>query len=119
MRSMKPVLVCCGIAVVVACNVDSAPQVAGANPSGCRAVAAATPSATSISVGQSINIALSIEQGCPAPLLRNETPTIVQIDSASLGLVRATALSPGNGRLTIRSGVDTLVATTVSITVTP
>lgn len=119
MRSMKPFLVCCAMAVVVGCNADSAPEVAGANPSGCRAIAAAAPSTTTLSVGNSINIAVSIEQGCPAPILRNETPAIIQIDSSSLGLVRATALSPGNGRLTIRSGVDTLVATTVSITVTP
>ena len=120
MRSMKPFLVCCGIAVVVACgDISSAPEVAGANPSGCRAIASAAPSTARISVGQSVNIAVSVEQGCPAPILRNQTPTIIQIDSSSLGLVRATALSPGTGRLTIRSGVDTLVATTVSITVTP
>ena len=118
MRSMKPVLACCALAVA-ACNADSAPEVAGANPAGCRAVASASPSTTTLSVGNSVSIAVSIEQGCAAPILRNETPTIIQIDSPSLGLVRATALSPGNGRLTIRSGVDTLVATTVSITVTP
>ena len=119
MRTMKLLLVCCGIAAVTACNVSSAPELAGANPAGCRAVASASPSNVSLAVGQSVNIALSIEQGCPAPLLRNETPTIIQIDSSSLGALRATALSPGNGRLTIKSGVDTLVATTVSITVTP
>ena len=118
MRTMKLLLVCCGIAAITACNVSSAPELAGANPAGCRAVASASPSNASLAVGQSVNIALSIEQGCPAPLLRNETPTIIQIDSSSLGGVRATGLSPGNGRLTIRSGVDTLVATTVSITVT-
>jgi hypothetical protein len=119
MRSTKAFLACCALTALVACNADSAPEVAGANPSGCRAVASASPSTTTISVGQSVNIALSIEQGCPAPVLRNQTPTIIQIDSSSLGLVRATALSPGAGRLTVRSGVDTLVATTVSITVTP
>jgi hypothetical protein len=119
MRSMKLVLVCCGIAAVAACNVSSSPELAGANPAGCRAVASASPSTTSMAVGQSVNIALSVEQGCPAPILRNETPTIIQIDSASLGFVRATGLAPGTGRLTVRSGVDTLIATTVSITVTP
>jgi len=119
MRTMKLLLGCCGVAAVAACNISSSPELAGANPSGCRALAAATPSATSMAVGQRVNIALSVEQGCPAPILRNETPTIIQIESASLGFVRALGLSPGNGRLTIRSGVDTLIATTVSITVTP
>jgi hypothetical protein len=119
MRSMKPFLVCCTIAVVVGCNAASAPELAGANPAGCRAIAAAAPSTATIAVGNSVNISVSIEQGCAAPILRNETPTIIQIDSPSLGLVHATALSPGTGRLTIRSGVDTLVSTTVSITVTP
>lgn len=122
MRTIKPLLVCCGIAaisVVGACNISSSPELAGANPNGCRAVASATPSSTSMAVGQRVNIALSVEQGCPAPILKNETPTIIQIDSASLGFVRALGLSPGNGRLTIKSGVDTLIATTVSITVTP
>lgn len=119
MRSMRLVLVCCGIAAVTACNVDNSPEVAGANPAGCRAIAQASPSLVRIAVGQSVTIAVTIEQGCPAPLVRNETPAIIQVDSSSLGGLRATALSPGNGRLTIRSGVDTLVATTVSITVTP
>ncbi len=119
MRTIKPLLVVGCVVLGVACNVDSAPQLAGANPTGCRAAVAASPSSASVAVGQSVSIALSVEQGCPAPLLRNETPTIVQIDSTSLGFVRATGLSPGNGRLTVRSGSDTLVATTVSITVIP
>jgi len=119
MRSMKPLLLCCGVVAVVACNVSSAPELAGANPGGCRAIAAASPNTATVSVGQSINIALSVEQGCPAPILRNETPTIIQIDSTSLGFLRARGLSPGTGRLTVRSGIDTLIATTVSITVTP
>jgi hypothetical protein len=119
MRSMKPLLLCCGVVAVVACNVSSSPELAGANPSGCRAIAAASPNAATVSVGQSVNIALSVEQGCPAPILRNETPTIIQIDSTSLGFLRARGLSPGTGRLTVRSGIDTLIATTVSITVTP
>ena len=119
MRSMKPLLLCCGVVAVVACNVSSAPQLAGANPGGCRAIASASPTTATMSVGQSINIALAVEQGCPAPILRNETPTILRIDSTSLGFARATGLSAGTGRLTVRSGLDTLIATTVSITVTP
>ena len=119
MRTIKLLLVCCGVALVVACNADSAPELAGAHPAGCRAAASASPATATVAVGQSVTIALSVEQGCPAPLLRNETPTIIQVDSGSLGAVRATGLSPGNGRLTVRSGSDTLVTTTVSITVTP
>jgi hypothetical protein len=116
---MKLLLVCCLGTFVAACNADSAPELAGANPAGCRAAASAAPATASVAVGQSVTIAVSVQQGCPAPLLRNETPTIIQIDSGSLGSVRATGLLPGNGRLTVRSGADTLVATTVSITVTP
>ena len=119
MRSMKLVLFSCGVVAVVACNVSSSPELAGSNPNGCRAVAAASPSTATMSVGQSVSFSLSVEQGCPSPILRNETPTIIQIDSTSLGFVRAKGLSPGTGRLTVRSGVDTLIATTVSITVTP
>jgi len=102
-----------------ACNPSDSPEIAGANPAGCRAVAAAAPSNVTISVGQSANISLTIEQGCPAPLVRNDTPSILQVDSVSFGFARATGRAPGAGRLIIRSGVDTLVATTVSITVTP
>ena len=118
MRAMK-LLVCCGMIGAAACNLDIAPEVAGANPSGCRAIATAAPSNVTIGVGQSVNIAMTIEQGCPAPLVRNDTPAIVQVDSVSLGFARATGRAPGAGRLIIRSGVDTLVSTTVSITVTP
>jgi hypothetical protein len=118
MRTTKILLACCGVAVA-ACNVSSSPELAGTNPNGCRAAASASPSTATVAVGQSVTIAVSVEQGCPAPLLRNETPTIIQIDAGSLGSVRATGLSPGNGRLTVRSGADTLLATTVSITVTP
>ena len=119
MRIIKFLLVSCGAVAAVACNADSTPELAGANPSGCRAVASASPSSTTLLVGQSVTIALSVEQGCPAPIVRNETPTVIQTDSASLGSIRATGLTPGNGRLTVRSGVDTLVTATVSITVTP
>jgi len=119
MRTTKILLACCGVAVAAACNVSSAPELAGANPNGCRAAASASPSTATVAVGQSVTIAVSLEQGCPAPLIRNETPAIIQIDAGSLGSVRATGLSPGNGRLTVRSGADTLLATTVSITVTP
>jgi hypothetical protein len=119
MRTIKVLFACCGVAVAAACNVSSTPELAGANPTACRAAASASPSTATVAVGQSVSIAVAVEQGCPAPLLRNETPTIIQIDAGSLGAVRATGLSPGTGRLTIRSGADTLVATTVSITVTP
>ena len=117
MRAMK-LFICCGMIGAAACNLSDAPEIAGANPSGCRAIAAAAPSSVTIGVGQSVNIAMTIEQGCPAPIVRNDTPAIVQLDSVSLGFARATGRAPGAGRLIIRSGVDTLVATTVSITVT-
>lgn len=119
MRTIKLLLLFGGVAVAMSCNVNSAPELAGANPAGCRAAASASPSTATVAVGQSVSIALSVASGCPAPLLRNETPAIIQIDSGSFGSVRATGRSPGTGRLTVRSGADTLVATTVSITVTP
>lgn len=123
MRAIRLLFVAGGIVSAAACNPSSSPEIAGTNPpsgssSGCRAIALAAPNLVTLSVGQSVDIAMTVESGCPAPLLRNDTPTILQVDSLAIGFARVSGRSPGAGRLTVRSGVDTLVTASVLITVT-
>jgi hypothetical protein len=101
--------------LVLAC--DEHTTAARAAP--CRPIAQAGPSAATIAVAASVTIAVSIESGCPAPLVRNETPAVLQVDSVSLGLIRIVGRATGSGQVRVRSGVDTLVSALVSVTVTP
>ena len=82
----------------------------------CKAIAQATPLSARIPLGTSIGVAATQEGGCPAPLIRNETPSIIQLDVTN-GSVRVTGISIGEGRLRVRSGVDTLVSVTLQMTV--
>ena len=84
----------------------------------CRAIAQAAPLAATIPVGSAITIAATAEVGCPLPLVRNETPAVIQIDSVAVATVRVTARAVGDGRVRIRSGVDTLVSIAIRVTVT-
>jgi hypothetical protein len=103
------------LVAVDACDKDSA---ASSAPM-CQAIAQAAPLSTTIRVAEAVTVAFTIDGGCPAPIIRNETPTVVQVDAMSVGLVRVTGLAAGQGRIRVRSGVDTLVTTVVSVSVTP
>lgn len=84
----------------------------------CRAIAQAAPLAATIAVGSAITIAATAEVGCPLPLVRNETSTVIQIDSVAVATVRVAARAIGDGRVRIRSGVDTLISIVIPVTVT-
>ena len=103
-----------GLLLLGACDHAAAPAALPA----CRAIAQAAPTSASIPVGASITVVATLEVGCPAPLLRNETPVVLQVDSIAPGSIRVTARTVGEGRLRIRSGVDTLVSVVIPVTVT-
>jgi hypothetical protein len=96
---------------------DQSPSV-GALPV-CRPIAQLAPTNASLRVGQNVVIAVTRDTGCPAPIVRNETPTLLQLDSLSSGSFRATALAVGTGRVRVLAAADTLVTATTSIVVTP
>jgi hypothetical protein len=85
----------------------------------CRVIAQAAPTTANIPVGASITVVATREAACPAPLLRNETPAVLQVDSIAPSMIRVTGRAVGEGRLRIRSGVDTLVSMAIPVTVTP
>ena len=79
-------------------------ETSGALPS-CRAIAQADPSTATIPVGSAVTVVATAESGCPVPLVRNETPTVIQTDSGAVTTVRVTGRAIGDGRVRIRSGV--------------
>ena len=70
-----------------------------------------------LGLGARVTIAATTEEGCPVPIVRNETPDILQLDS--VGVARFTVIGKGigDGRIRILSAVDTLVTQVLSITV--
>lgn len=104
-----------GLASIIAC--DNRPLVA-VIPS-CLPVIGASPANAIINVSGTVTVDLALNGSCPPALVRNETPTIIQVDSLSAASIRITALTVGNGRVRIRAGGDTLVSTIVPVTVIP
>jgi len=70
-------------------------------------------------VGASVTVSITQEGGCPAPLVRNDTPNVLQVDSTSAASVLISGLAAGSGRVRFVSGLDSLVWTVFSVTVTP
>jgi hypothetical protein len=62
-------------------------------------------------------IATTAGAGCPPPLVQNQTPSVIQLDSGTAVTFRVTGLAVGNGRVRIQSSVDTLVAFIIPVTV--
>jgi hypothetical protein len=96
---------------------DQAPSVA-LLPT-CQPSVQVAPANPSIRVGQSVDIALTLDSRCPPALVRNETPGVLQVDVLSTTSVRATGRSVGNGVVRVLSPADTLVTATAFVTVTP
>ena len=112
---MRPHLIApLGLLVFSAC--DTTPTVA--RFSGCRPLASVAPIAAAIHIADTLRFATSVESGCPSPLLRNDTPTVIRVDSISASIFRVTGLTVGTGRVRVVSPVDTTVAASVAITVT-
>jgi hypothetical protein len=100
--------------ILSGCDSSSTPLVVA----GCHAIAQATPLVGRIPLGTAITVATTQEGGCPAPLVRNETPSIIRIDTAGAPpRIRVTGVAIGEGRVRVRSGVDTLVSVTLEMTV--
>jgi hypothetical protein len=83
----------------------------------CRAIPQATPLAATIPLGSVFVIATTVGAGCPPPLVQNQTPAVIQLDSGTVATFRVTGLAIGNGRIRIQSSVDTLVAIIIPVTV--
>lgn len=83
----------------------------------CEAIAQATPLFSLLGLGANVTIAVATEDGCPAPIVRNETPDILKLDSVGVATFTITGKGIGDGRIRIRSAVDTLVTQLLSITV--
>lgn len=84
----------------------------------CRAIAQAAPISITFAVGAVVTLATSIEAGCPAPIVRNETPAILEV-TGSVGLFQVKALALGTGRIRVLSAVDTTVTQLALYTVIP
>jgi len=70
-------------------------------------------------LSSSVTVALNRDLSCPFPLVRNETPSILEVVSPSPTTIQITGLVIGNGRVRIRAGSDTLVSTIIAVTVIP
>ena len=79
----------------------------------------AIPFTGAIQIGATITFSVTTEAACPAPVVRNDNPNVLQVDSASASSVLITGLSIGTGRVRFVSGADSLVWTAISVTVTP
>jgi hypothetical protein len=102
-----------GAVLLGSCDMDSTVAV----PGSCLAIAQGAPLNATVPLGSSITVAATADGGCPLPLVRNETPSIIQMDSVAVVTFRVTGKALGQGRIRIRSGVDTLVTQVLSITV--
>ena len=83
----------------------------------CVAIAQFAPIATVMYVGDSLTIATTVEDHCPEPLARNESPDILLLEHLSVGHFRVIARAPGAGRIHIASAVDTTVTGIAQVTV--
>jgi len=99
--------------VIVGCDNNPTRAVLAA----CAATASVAPTSARIAVGDNITISETLEAGCPTPIVRNDSPSLLQVDSVAAGMIRVTGLAVGSGTLRILSGVDTLVSTAVTVTV--
>jgi hypothetical protein len=103
-----------GLIAVAGC--DNNPNVAGLS---CAPAASLTPPSATIHVADTLRISASADAGCRSPLLRNDTPAILRVDAVTGGVFRVTGLTVGNGHVRVLSPVDTTVAASAAITVTP
>ena len=107
-------------AVVVACNPSDTSTSSSARLSTrCQAIAQAAPQTAVIHVSQTIVVGTTRDGGCPGPLVRNETPGVLGMDTVDLSTIRLTGIVPGAGRIRVRSGVDTTVSMVVAVDVVP
>lgn len=112
-RRLSTLLVPVAALFVGGCDSSSTP----ATLSSCQAIAQATPVNSTIPVGAAITVAVTADGGCPRPTVRNETPTVIQLDTIDALSYRVTGRAIGTGHIRVRSGLDSLVTQLLSITV--
>lgn len=110
-------IVAVGVTALAGC--DTSPKIAGVNGGSCKGGASLTPTTASIHVADTIRLATSLQSGCPAPLLRNDTPGVIRLESISSSLMRVTGLAVGTGHVRALSPLDTTVSAEAAISVTP
>lgn len=105
-----------GLIAVAGC--DNTPSLGGLSSCQPSATVSIAPTSASIRVADTLRVVASVD-GCQSPLLRNDTPTVIRLDSVSAGTFRVTGLSVGNGRVRVLSPTDTTISAAAAITVTP
>jgi hypothetical protein len=106
-----------GLLALVGCDSSSAPSLGGVGS--CRPAATVTPPTGTIHVADTLRFAASVDGGCSAPVVRNDTPNLIRVDDVSPGVLRVTGLAVGTGRVRVLSSLDTTVSAAAAITVTP
>jgi hypothetical protein len=84
----------------------------------CRPTATVAPLTAAMHVADTLRFTASVDGGCSAPLVRNDTPNLIQVDDVSPGIFRVTGLAVGTGRFRVLSSLDSTVSATAAITVT-
>ncbi|HEY9229202.1 MAG TPA: hypothetical protein VIP11_21300 [Gemmatimonadaceae bacterium] len=98
---------------------DDRATIASLGTTSCRKDPQVAPTTATIRVGESVNLVMSVDQGCPTPVAINETPNLIDLSTPSTIGVRVTGRTAGAARVRFRSSVDTLVSLVVPITVNP
>lgn len=110
-------VVALGMTALAGC--DTSPRIAGVTGGSCRGGATLTPTTASIHVADTLRLVTSFETGCPALLLRNDTPGIIRLEPISSNLLRVTGLAVGTGHVRALSPLDTTIVSEAAISVTP
>jgi len=109
---MSKLTICLVLATALAC--DHNPSIAAAS---CQPAVSLSPSSGTISVGDSIVVVMSVEAGCSAPLVRNETPVLIRVDPISVGTFSVIGLAQGVGHVHLAAASDTLVTRDLVVSV--
>ena len=99
----------------IACG-DSDPST---EPATCRAFVQFGPRTATLRVGETVAVAFTAEAGCPGLRVRSETTGIVGMLQVSTTGMTVVGIAPGEGRIRLRSGVDTTVTDVAVFSVLP
>jgi hypothetical protein len=110
---LAPFLAACDYRPTAA-TLRSCQPIAQASP-----VVGTIPFTGTIPIGAAITVSITTQPACPTPVVRNDAPNVLQVDSVSVSSVLITGLAIGTGRVRFVSGLDGLTWTAISVTVTP
>jgi hypothetical protein len=92
---------------------------ASIDPPSCHAIVQFSPTSATLRVGETVQVAFTYEERCPALGVRTETPQIVAMRLVTRTGMIVVALAPGDGRIRLTSGVDASISQVALFTVTP